>query len=148
MIWPTPSAPGTKRGMPCSSWGPWGPLTGLYGVSADLLGLPDAEYFIGWDLAPTPPASGTQKCRQFASWTRPLAINYIQGNIKGISKFPGDSQMENFLLVGTWHPHPQRPKVRAMYLMGAFGTTCRVIWGICGIIGRAKYNSGSFDPGV
>ena len=45
----------------------------LYGVSADLLGLPYAEYFNGWDLA---------------------------------------------------QPAP-------------FGTTCRVIWGICGII-RAK----------
>ena len=42
--------------MPCASWGPWGPPTGLYGVSADSLGLPDAEYLIEWDLAPTPPA--------------------------------------------------------------------------------------------
>ena len=32
----------------------------LYGVSADLLGLPDAEYFIFWYLAPTPLSSGTK----------------------------------------------------------------------------------------
>ena len=56
---PTPLAPGTKRCRPCASWRPWGPPTGLYGVSADSLGLPDAESLIGWDLAPTPLAPET-----------------------------------------------------------------------------------------
>ena len=44
-----------KKVFAMNHLGPWGPLrftTGLYWVSADLLGLPDAEYFIGWDLAP------------------------------------------------------------------------------------------------
>ena len=57
-----------EKGMPCASWGPWGPPTGLYGVSADSLGLPDAEYLTDWDLAPTPPAPGTKRSRQCASW--------------------------------------------------------------------------------
>ena len=35
-------------------------FTGLYGVSADLLGLPDPEFVIGWDLAPTPLGPGTK----------------------------------------------------------------------------------------
>ena len=55
--------------MPYASWGPWGPPTGLYGVSANSFGLPDAEYLIDWDLAPTPPAPGTKRGRACASWT-------------------------------------------------------------------------------
>ena len=43
--------------------------------------------------------------------------------------------MEILLLVGLGTATPRYQKVWAMYLMGAFGTTCRVIWGICGIIG-------------
>ena len=53
MIGPTSLAPGTKRWLPCASLGTWGPPTGLYGVLADSLGLPDAEYLIERDLTPT-----------------------------------------------------------------------------------------------
>ena len=69
MIRPMPPAPRTKRGRPCASLSPWGPPTGLYRVSADLLGLPDAEYLIDWDLAPTPPAPGTKRGRPCTSWS-------------------------------------------------------------------------------
>ena len=58
-----------EKGMPCASWGPWGPPTGLYGVSADSLGLPDAEYFIGWDMAPQSLAPETKRGRPCASWS-------------------------------------------------------------------------------
>ena len=67
LIRPTPPAPRTKRGRPCASLSPWGPPTGLYGVSADSLGLPDAEYFIGWDLASLPPAPEIKRGRPCAS---------------------------------------------------------------------------------
>ena len=78
---PTPPAPGTKRCWPCASWSTWGPLTGLYGVSADLLGLPDPEFVIGWDLAPTPLGPGTKRCCPCASWSTwgPLSTYYGYG---------------------------------------------------------------------
>ena len=41
----------------------------MCGVSADLLGLPDAEHFIGCDLAPPPPAPGTKRSMACASWS-------------------------------------------------------------------------------
>ena len=91
MIWPTPPAPGTKRGMPCASWGPWGPPTGLYGVSAVLLGLPDAEYPIDWDLAPTPPAPVTKRGRPCASW---IPWKPPTGSFWGISGFVGTPDAE------------------------------------------------------
>ena len=77
--------------MPCASWGPWGPPTGLYGVSADSLGLPDAEYLIDWDLAPTPPAPGNKRGRPCASWTpwKPPT-----GSFWGISGFVGTPDAE------------------------------------------------------
>ena len=39
--------------------GDFEPPTGSYGVSADSLRLPDAEYFVAQDLAPPPPSPGT-----------------------------------------------------------------------------------------
>ena len=43
--------------------GDFEPPTGSYGVSADSLGLPDAEYDIGRDLPPSPLAPGTKRGR-------------------------------------------------------------------------------------
>ena len=38
------------------------------GVSVDLLGLPDVEYFIGWHLASLPAAPGIKSGWPCASW--------------------------------------------------------------------------------
>ena len=54
--------------MPGASWGPWEALTGVNGVSADPLQNPDAEFFVSWNVAPTPPTPGTKRCKPGASW--------------------------------------------------------------------------------
>ena len=54
--------------MPGASWGPWKALTGVNGVSADPLQNPDAEFFVSWNVAPTPPTPGTKRCMPGASW--------------------------------------------------------------------------------
>ena len=55
------------------------PPTGLYGVSADLFGLPHAESFTGLDQAPTPPPSGTIRSMQCASWGPQGALRGTNG---------------------------------------------------------------------
>ena len=85
MISPTLPAPGTKRCLPCASWGPWGPPTGSYGVSAYSLRLLDAEYVISWDLAPPPPGKkGVGYVHTHVCFLG--AIGYHLGGYMGISR--------------------------------------------------------------
>ena len=46
----------------------WEALTGVNGVLADPLQNPDAEFFVSWNVAPTPPTPGTKRCKPGASW--------------------------------------------------------------------------------
>ena len=85
MISPTVPVPGTKRCLPCASWGTWGPLTGSYGVSADSLRLPDAEYVIGWDLALPP-------LHQIPKGVGHVHLGAIYGVTWGISRFIGTAR--------------------------------------------------------
>ena len=98
---PTTPAPGTKRCKPCASLRPWGALAGANEVSVDLLGLPDEESFIGWDMPPTTLAPGTKRCWPCASW-RPWGAlsgaNEVSADLLGIPD-------EEFFIV--WLGYPQ-----------------------------------------
>ena len=72
--------------MPCASWGPWGPPTGLYGVSANFLGLPDAEYLINWDLTPTRPLHQHQGPKGVGHVHLGPLGNHLQGHF-GVSVY-------------------------------------------------------------
>ena len=65
--------------MPGASWGPWEALTGVNGVSADPLQNPDAEFFVSWNVAPTPPTPGTKRCKPGASWGPWEALTGVHG---------------------------------------------------------------------
>ena len=102
-IWTSTPAPGTKRCRPCASWRPWGALTGANGVSADSLGLPDDEFFIGWYMPAQPQHQGPEG----VSHVPPGGLGeHLQGQM-GYQQIRWDSQIKNFLLVGTCHPQPQ-----------------------------------------
>ena len=65
---PTTLALGTKRCRLCGSRGPWGALTGINGVSAAWLVLPDEELFMdGGDVPPTTLAPWTKRCKPCAT---------------------------------------------------------------------------------
>ena len=89
-MWTPTPAPGTKRCRPCASWRPWGALTGANEVSADLLGLPDEEFFMGWYVPPTTPAPGTKRCRPCASWRPWGALTWANEVLAGLLGLPDE----------------------------------------------------------
>ena len=53
--------------------------TGANRVSSESLGSPDAKSFVGWDLAPTPPALGTKRSTPCPSWNSLVALTGTNG---------------------------------------------------------------------
>ena len=93
-IWTSTPAPGTQRCRPYASWRPWGALTGTNEVSADLLELPDEDFFIGWYIPPTTPAPGTKRCGPGASWRPWVALTGAKEVQKDLFELPDE---ENFI---------------------------------------------------
>ena len=54
----------------------WGALTG---ANRATLYCPDAKSFVGWDLAPTPPALGTKRSTPCPSWNSLVALTGTNG---------------------------------------------------------------------
>ena len=68
-----------------------------------MLGLPDKDFFIGWDVPPTAPAPGTKRSKPCASWRTWGALTGVNEVSKHLLGLPD----EYFLLVGIWNPQPQ-----------------------------------------
>ena len=88
-----------KRCLPCISWGA---LTGANWASSESLGSPDAKSFVGWDLAPTPPALGTKRST-WRSWNSLVALTGTNGEPVDLF-WPPDVE---FLFIVTFHPQHQ-----------------------------------------
>ena len=92
-----------KRCLPFISLSPWGALTGANRASSESLGSPDAKSFVGWDLAPTPPALGTKRSTPCPSWNSLVALTGTNGEPVDLF-WPPDAE---FLLIVTLHPQNQ-----------------------------------------
>ena len=101
--------------MPGASWGPWGALIGVNGVSADPLQNPDAEFFVSWNVAPTPPTPGTKKCMPGASWGPWEALT----GVNGVSADPLQNPDAEFFVSWNVAPTPPTPGTQQSCKPGA-----------------------------